>query len=365
MGGDAPIPESVAAVTPDWLSRVLSMRYPGAEAGAVEIVDSHSGTTGRARVRAIWKRECGAPRAIFVKLAPTDPIQRQMVESTGMGRREARFYAELADEVPVRVPRPLWAGYSEDGARYVMLVEDLEEAGCTFPSSKHDDGGKHAVAMMDTLASLHAHYWASGRFAEDLSWIEPPMRHDVGPLLVGEALKQFGAGMPRAFHELAELYLEHTEALCDLLDEGPQTLIHGDSHLGNTFVDRDRVGLLDWACTCRAPGLRDVSYYLCASTPTGLRRRSQHALLRRYLFALAEAGVSGPGFEEAWRQVRRFAVCAWIAATVTAAAGSRMQSVEVGMRAMRRATAAIVDLETPALLRAELGLGPRATSGTA
>jgi hypothetical protein len=33
-----------------------------------------------------------------------------------------------------------------------------------------------------------------------------------------------------------------------------------------------------------------------------------------------------------------------------------MQTLEVGLRAMDRATKAIVDLDTPALLREELGL---------
>ena len=115
-------------------------------------------------------------------------------------------------------------------------------------------------------------------------------------------------------------------------------------------------GLLDWACTCRAPGLRDVSYYLCSSTPTDRRRTDERALLERYLEAFARFGGEAPSAEQAWRAHRRFAVCAWIAATATAATGSRMQPIEVGMRSMKRATAAIEDLETPELLRQELGL---------
>jgi len=174
--------------------------------------------------------------------------------------------------------------------------------------------------------------------------------------MVQEGVKQFGAEMPPEFHELADIYLHHTDPLCDLLDSGPQTLLHGDSHLGNTFFDGETVGLLDWACTCHAPGIRDVSYYLCNSIPSEARRERERGLLERYLARLASAGGEAPAFDEAWRQYRLFAVCSWIAATVTAAVGSRMQPIEIGMRAMERATAAVVDLDTAALLREELGL---------
>jgi aminoglycoside phosphotransferase (APT) family kinase protein len=336
---------------------MVAGRFPGAVAESVEIVDAHSGTTGRARLRATWRSGSDAPGALFAKLAPSDPIQRAMVAATDMGRREARFYAELAEDVPVRVPAPIWAGWGEEPSSYFMLMEDLAELGCSFPSSLYDDGGVHAGAMMDTLGELHGRYAETPRFSGDLAWIEPPMRGEIGPLLVREAQKQFGGEMPQAFQSLAELYVEHTGALSDLLDQGSQTLLHGDSHTGNTFFEGDRVGLLDWACTCRAPGIRDVSYFLCSSIPTERRRSDERALLERYLAALAGAGAAAPAFEAAWLQHRRFAVCAWIAATATAAAGSRMQALDVGMRAMQRATAAIVDLETPSLLRNELGLG--------
>jgi hypothetical protein len=360
VSNDVSIPDCIEAIDTAWLSRAVSVRYPGAIAESVEVVDAHSGTTGRVRLRVNWREGSGAPGALFGKLAPTDPIQRQMVIFTGMGRRESQFYGALAGESPVRVPAPIWSGWSDDASRYFMLLEDLAEAGCSFPSAKGDDARVHALAhaegMIDTLAILHGHYWESPRFASDLAWVEAPMRSSYGPDLVAEGMKQFGDMLPESSHALARIYLDHTEAMCDLLDAGPQTLLHGDSHTGNTFIDQGRVGLLDWACTCRAPGLRDVSYYLCASAPTELRREHEVALIERYLAGLAAAGGVAASFDDAWRQYRRFAVCSWIAATVTAAAGSRMQALEVGMRAMDRATKAIVDLDTPGLLEEELGV---------
>ncbi|MBW1885772.1 MAG: aminoglycoside phosphotransferase family protein [Deltaproteobacteria bacterium] len=354
---DLPIPSTAEEISAEWLSEVLGLRFPRAIASSVEVIDAHSGTTGRARLRVEWKGNSRAPSAIFAKLAPTDPIQKEMVISTGMGKREAHFFDGLAEEIPVRVPAPLWSGWNATGDAYIMLIEDLAEAGCSFPSSRGDTD-RHPERMIDALASLHGHYWESPRFGagEDLAWITRPMRGEMGPLLIGSALEQFGPKMPAPFRDLADLYIHHTDAMNELLDTGPKTLIHGDSHMGNTFVDGDRVGLHDWACTAHAPGIRDFSYYVCNSIPTRRRQRDERVLLRRYLEGLAESG--GPRLDEAATHDlhRRYAVCSWIAATATAAAGSRMQSIEVGMRAMKRATTAICDLETSALLRAELGV---------
>jgi aminoglycoside phosphotransferase (APT) family kinase protein len=185
------------------------------------------------------------------------------------------------------------------------------------------------------------------------------MHSPLGPQLVASGVESFGAEQPSCFHALAEVYVEHGDAFAGLLAEGPTTLMHGDPHLGNLFVDGDEVGFLDWACVCRGPGLRDFAYFVCSSVDTELRRDEQDALLRRYLEVLAESGAPAPDFDAAFLAYRRFAASGWVAAVATYAVGSRMQSLEVGRRAVARANATIGDLDTAGLIRDELGLPAR------
>ena len=49
------------------------------------------------------------------------------------------------------------------------------------------------------------------------------------------ALDKFGAEMPTVLRRLAELYMERNV----------DTLIHGDRHIGNLFVDNGRTGFYD------------------------------------------------------------------------------------------------------------------------
>ena len=103
--------------------------------------------------------------------------------------------------------------------------------------------------------------------------------------------------------------------------------------------------------------MRDVAYFLCNSLPTELRRKEERDLLQRYRAGLAAAGAVIPPFDETWRDYRRFALHSWVAATTTAAAGSRMQPIAVGQAAMARTNAAVADLDSLSLLREALGLG--------
>ena len=66
---------------------------------------------------------------------------------------------------------------------------------------------------------------------------------------------------------MGELYATRSREVAALWNEGECTLIHGDDHIGNLFVDGDRTGFYDWAVASRFPGMRDVSYFLCNSLP--------------------------------------------------------------------------------------------------
>src|SRR5258706_12742688 len=129
------LPGTPGEITPVWLSATLGAAQAGSRAESVEVVGAHSGTTGRAMLRVKWAPGPDLPERVFVKLPPSHATQRLMIDATDMGRRQARFYACLAREVPVRVPDALWSGWGDNASQYLMLLEDLATTGCDFPLS--------------------------------------------------------------------------------------------------------------------------------------------------------------------------------------------------------------------------------------
>jgi Phosphotransferase enzyme family len=346
------IPLEVADATPEWLTAVL-----GAPVSTVEVLDAHSGTTGRARLGVTYE-SAGAtgPASVFLKLAPFDERQRRFVDTVGLGIAEARFYRDVASEVPVRVPAVYHAALGDDG-RYVMLLEDLEASGCRFPTTHDDDVADTIAAVVEGLARLHIRYWGSDRLDEggDLSWVRDGYRvaFGSGATFVEKARDSFGDQMSPTFRRLADLSVARPAEIAALLAAGPPTLIHGDPHLGNLFMDGTAAGFFDWGMVWRATGMRDVAYVLGNSTPTPVRRAHERDWIRTYTDLLRAAGIE-LSFDDAWTQYRLLVTYAWNSATSTAAMGSRWQTVEVGRGGMGRATTAVEDLETVPLLESLL-----------
>ena len=112
------IPVDVADVTSEWMSGALDR-----EVRAVTVLDRHSGTTGRARVGVEYANGSSGPETAFVKLAPFDPQQRAFVDQVGLGLSEARFYREIAAELPVRVPQAYHSDWDDDGRTVIELAE--------------------------------------------------------------------------------------------------------------------------------------------------------------------------------------------------------------------------------------------------
>lgn len=151
---------------------------------------------------------------------------------------------------------------------------------------------------------------------------------------------------------MAEFVNANDWALHANWEKGPQTLIHGDCQLGNTFRLADgNVGLLDRQVVHRAPGLRDVAYFLTHSIPTDVRRAHTDELLRTYLDALAAKGVAAPpSLEEAWDALRFFAFDAWDSSAICIV-WPGLQAPENVAASFARANAAIDDFDVMPTLR--------------
>ena len=344
----------LADLTPGWVSAALD-----APVRAVEVLDAHSGTTGRVRLGLTYDEAApdagrGRPVSVFVKLAPFNERQRRFVDAVGLGVAEARFYRDVAARTPVRVPGVWHAAVSGD--RYVMVLEDLVASGVRFPAPDDPDLGSLVGRLVDELAGLHARFWGSRELVGGpLAFVGEGARLQFGGggKFIARALASFAGTMPPVFTRVGELYVRRTPEIAALFDVEPRTLAHGDAHLGNLFVDGERPGFFDWGMVMPRAGMWDVAYLLCGSVPTALRRAQERAWIGRYVERLAALGVP---FDEAtaWEQYRLFAVYAWASATSTAGVGERWQSAAVGQGGMARATAAVEDLDVVGFLEGRL-----------
>jgi len=139
------------------------------------------------------------------------------------------------------------------------------------------------------------------------------------------------------------------------LADDPVTLLHGDAHIGNTYVLLDDdIGFLDWQVLRRGNWSHDVGYFLISALSPQHRRRSERELIEEYRRALAVPVEQRPTAEEAWLRYRAspaYGLAVWLATLGTDTAQRR----EVCLALSERYAAAVVELETLRALQ-ELGV---------
>ena len=208
--------------------------------------------------------------------------------------------------------------------------------------------GRFAIVLED-LAALHGATHAKGAGA---AWLGTNSTDPLLPLaaaamgpLTRRVARHDQTTVPPASARLLRSYRRWAH----LLDEGPQSVLHGDPHPGNVYLHGDRVGLLDWQAVRRGNPQRDATYFLVLSLPADVRRRHERDLLDHYRSELA--GARGPVRtpEETWQDHRRMAAYAYVAAVFTFGLGG-LQGADVADVGLRRAADAVADLETARIL---------------
>jgi len=347
------LPGDANELSAAWLSEVL-----GTEVTAVEVLDHAFATNQRARIGLTYADGATGPATLFAKLAPLDPGHREMIGATGMAEREARFYADVAPSAAdqVLVPRSYFAATADDDT-FVILLEDLSVRGCRFSGGEWGIPGDAAAGGLEDLARFHGRF--SDPAARDAAapWLATPRPSASAATaqLMRYVLDTHRDELGDAYAEVGELYVAHHAAMDDLWNAGYPTYVHGDPHIGNVFLDGDRVGFLDWGLSRVATPLRDVSYFLTMAVDPDDRRQDERALWRLYLDALRAAGGPDIGLDEAWAAHRvhaSYTVVATFFAFMPSYQTADGRTLGAALRA--RADQALADLDVVDALRAAL-----------
>jgi hypothetical protein len=352
-------PSQSADVTVRWLTEHLG-KPVGAAALSADALDGTTGTTDRRRLMVEWDetgKTAGLPANLFIKSSPLTTKNRVMVAALDMAVNEVKFYQRASSELEGMVPKA-WFSYAGAGARFLIVLDDLVAQGAKPYALADRCEVEHARGLIDAFATLHARFWESPRFRGDLSWARTWSTRP-GNLVLKTFYSRGRRGALRlnrsettpAVRAVSAALDDNIDAYYREFEVGPLTLLHGDSHLGNTYSMPDgRSGLLDWQVVWQGPGLREVTYWMTAGLDPDVRRKYERELLGRYLEGLRAGGVADvPALDAAYQRYRLFAAEAWDATAMTIA-WPGLQAQENSEAAWRRTCAAVEDLETADVL---------------
>lgn len=352
-----PLPVAIEEITPQWLTAALSAQAPGLEVRGCEVVRMIRATCTKIWLRLDLNaagRAAGLPDVVVLK-GGFEPHSRAMGY---MHEKEARAYRDLFPNLPLRTPACWFADYDAERAQGVVIMEDLNARGVTFCDPLEPQSHEVVARRLRALAAYHAASFASpdlgpgGRW----DWVEhfPALQqgyfeHQLEPAAWARCMASpRGAAASVVFHDLGWMRqaLARIAAVSASL---PQAVIHGDTHLGNLYVEADGTpGFFD-SLAGRAAPMLEVAYHLVCALDPADRRRWEGPLVQHYLGALREAGVEAPPFEAAMRQYAVFLAYAY---SIFAINDSVFQPEAVNTAYVARISAAMLDNDTRAQLDA-------------
>lgn len=215
----------------------------------------------------------------------------------------------LLDLVPECIDHT-YAGAAHDGRTGAVLMHDVgrwlvPEGGEPVSEADH-------LAFLDHLAALHAAFWGwkddvgltpfSNRFFLFSPWIIAS-EEELGfpepvPVIARDGWARLRALAPRTAAIVEPLSLDPSPLVAGL-EATPQTLVHGDSKMGNLGRHPDgRTILIDWALPGQSVGCMELAHYLAlnrARIPAGF---TPEATIGEYRAALERRGIDTAGWWE-------------------------------------------------------------------
>ncbi|MFB8281128.1 aminoglycoside phosphotransferase family protein [Nocardia colli] len=353
--GDVPV--SGETITPEWLTAVLCRDVPDARVCSFDTTNGSHGTSTRVAIRVDYNetgRRAALPTELFAKTT-TSLRQRMLLGGAKVIDGETQFFMNFRPHVEMEAPQGYWGAVDPASWRSIALMEDIAATrGAVFTEPNAPVTRDQIEDLVRNLARLHGTFWEHPSIAalhtpNDMleairSAIDMKGRSAVG-------LRRAEDVVPATLHGQHERLWTGVERALDIATEDmPRTMLHGDPHIGQTYVTHDgRMGFADWQVIMQGGWAHDFAYTVNSGCEPDDRRAWDRGLLELYLYELGRAGGTVPSFEAAWlayRQQSMFAYAAWAFTIGRAVYQPKMQSVETCRTLMRRITTALDDLES-------------------
>ena len=164
----------------------------------------------------------------------------------------------------------------EPALDYIIVMEDVTTRGADPLNATRAMTVEQATNGLRALARLHSKYWGDGVANEPaLQWVQPYVAWGRMGSKIPDAIEFMGDSCPDEVRAMTvkEIIEDTWVPYIGSLGTSAQTFLHGDAHIGNTYLlPDDEVGFLDcrsfagetgqWtsvtSCRERSPSRTDV-----------------------------------------------------------------------------------------------------------
>ncbi|OTB07493.1 hypothetical protein M426DRAFT_19836 [Hypoxylon sp. CI-4A] len=293
------VPEEVTA---SWLAGVL-----GTKIRSINIKKVVSGTASKLLVSVEYEDDADAdkttprPTDLCLKGGFNPAFIQQVPWIVMIYQREVEFFNRIAPSLDhMEIPKSWWAGHN--AKQGIVVLDDLAVRGCEFGNPTEAWPVSRVRAGVEQLAALHAKTWNAK--PADYPWLTSDYDQALLTLMKTYDAVVNSPGRPE-IHD----YLKDQERVTAVLKKhygsrNPKfrCLLHGDAHIGNTYLENGEPRFLDWQMIHIGSSFHDVSYFIGSALTIEDRRANEWELLDHYLATLHKFGA--PAFSSKDEDVR-------------------------------------------------------------
>ena len=236
----------------------------------------------------------------FAKFAPTmGTVWNRTIFNLQMNHiKEIWFNQYFVNQDNLPAPRVYLSRISEITGNLCLITEhmgdDIEYRECGYTSLPQE----HLDLALDGLATLHARYWGdtSDRMKK-VTHIDDMTVHLFDSIVSGSWSIPARKVLVRSW----------------CLMNKPQTVLHGDSRIGNMMFpsapDRGRFVLIDWQAVRKGTAAFDLAYFLILSLISTHREQVEQASIDTYYRLLVAKGVTGYTREQLEEDYKHACLC--------------------------------------------------------
>lgn len=348
-----PLPTRIEDLTTDWFRAALREKYPGVALREARLLDVNHGTCTKIRFALdvdAAGRAAGIPERVILK-GGFEPHSRMMHY---MHAQEVHAYADVAPHSPLRFPNCHFAGYDAEAQQGIVVMDDLVARGVQFLHPQVPQEPEAVAKRLTMLARHHAMTWGKdnirpgGPFGwatnvADSTYFDTVFKPEIWKGYVDSAR---GAAASVCFHDLEWMKgaMARVNHLCRTL---PVMVLHGDTHLGNLYVDTDgEPGFFD-SLPHLAPAMYEISYHVTCALDVPVRRQHERHLVAHYREELIRQGVDAPSLDAFMHQFGCFLANGYAIFLVNA---SEFQPEAINTAYTARFSSAMLDHDTIGLL---------------
>lgn len=289
------LPASLEDITADWLAEHMEAPVASLEIRSMDGFVGRMGEVGIAEVT-YSDPDCELPSSFIAKCPLDDDLAQLMNVVMQSYQREHGFYANFADQVPMRVPTAYVNEYNPESGKAVLFMERISgtpgdiQTGCTVEQMEE---------LLRMAARMHGEHWMSpavGEFEWVFDWNAPTW--EMGIPMVEEHWYSLTKAWPDLVSAdlmaaLERRWMGDVKAGLEELAERPWTFCHQDYELDNIIFTDEAPVIIDWQTVMRSfPGV-DMGMLL-ATGQTAETIAEEGALLDAYREELAASG--GPSW---------------------------------------------------------------------